>query len=125
MDIFLFLNVDLDAVKYFDCYPDGWNPDGVLKNLEEYSVSSIPIFGSVIMKIIYYELALWYKYPFESELCLERVPKFSGWFTVWIWILYDATNFIEPIKFQIYIKKIIWTMKTVVGSYIHQKSIYV
>lgn len=119
MDTFLFLNVALDAVKKFDCYPDGWNPDGVLKKLEEYSVFLVPIFGLVIMKIIYYQLASWYKYPFESGLCLERVPKFSGWISVWIWILYIAANFIEHTKIQICIKKKSDPQKNC-GSYIHQ-----
>lgn len=97
-------------MKKFDCYPDGWNPDRVLKMLEEYSVFSIPIFVLVIMKIICYQLPLWYKYSFESELHLERVPKFSGWITLWISILYIATNFIEHTKFQIFIKKPIWSL---------------
>jgi len=38
LDKFLFLNVDLDVVQKFDCYPGGWSPDGVLKKLEVYAV---------------------------------------------------------------------------------------
>lgn len=99
--------------------------DGVLMECWKswkYIQFSIPIFGLVIVIIIYSQLALWYKYPFESELCLERelqnlgkgsLGKFG--FCILLQILLDIPRFI-------YTSKILSTMKIVVGSYIDQNS---
>lgn len=81
--------------------------DGILmeywKKLEEYSVFSIPIFGLVIMKIIYYQLSVRYKYPFESELCLGsskifRMDRCEFEFCILLQILLNVPSFKRILK---------------------------
>lgn len=52
-----FLNLDLDVVQTFNCYPDGWSPDRVLKKSWKYIQFLVPIFGLIIVIIIYHQLA--------------------------------------------------------------------
>lgn len=87
----------------FNCYSDGWSPDKALKSLN-YILFSVPIFGLVIVIIIYYHLAFWYKYPFEYELCLERVENSRKDHWVNLELAYFITNSIGYSQIQRYIQ---------------------